>query len=183
MRTCVFVQELDSAGVPVTFRAVCQRLHPHLFAPSDSRSDSAATCRADEALVLAIITSLEQLLVSGQVVESVGGVRTRDELLRLSARRGKSKAVPPPVSPNVRVWRTVVRFYDDDNNLDVAHLPQHQGVREGGDRVRVPPEQRKIYEVNADFYSAAAAIRAGLSIRSQTERGTLPARTLCYDTF
>ena len=96
-------------------------------------------------------------MLSGRIIERVGGVRTPGALRR-DIRSTKNKVAAPRL-PNVRIWPPIVRFYDDDNNLDVTS------------GVRVPPEQRKTYEVNVNFHDTLDAIREGLRIHCLTFKG------------
>lgn len=146
----------------VTFRAVCQHLHAHLFGTSDKSTDP--TCETDEALVLAIIESLDRLLYTGQVLEHVAGIKTPGDNFRLQGGRRRRTNVPPPTDPTARVWPPIVRFYDDDNNLGVDLLDTGA--------VRVPPEKRKTYSVNPGYYDSAAAAAAKLRVRVASVRGT-----------
>ena len=93
------------------------------------------------------------------MIERVGGIRTPGDNFRLQGRRRRTN-VPAPRSPHVRVWPPIVRFYDDENNLDM-------------DEVRVPPERRKTYSPNPVFHTAETAFADRLIIEVTTVRGTV----------
>ena len=191
----VHVQAEEASGKQVTFRRVCRHLHPHLFASSDRNTDHA--CHRDETIVLAIIASLEQLLYTGQVVETVGGLRTPGTHFWEKGRKVVKVEYPP--SP-LRPWRPVVRFYDDENNFDLKEIVgddkhttrsdiptpssasvsavddnvkdgnEESGLDDGGED-RVHPDQRKVYAVYKEYRDMERAVSEGLGVRASTVRG------------
>jgi hypothetical protein len=89
-------------------------------------------------------------------------VRTPGDLVTTEGRRiGRRGFVKNPLKAGVITWPPAVRFYDDEHNLD------HDITM--GDRV--PPECRKMYQLNGFYKDAVAAVKEGLRVRSITARG------------